>query len=718
MNILAVLLVGLSAAWLSAALLPIVWRKAVNVSLGLALLTNLTASGIGAVTWLGSMKWEILSIPVNWWAGIDISIDGQSLPALQLEFNLDTLSAFFVFLVSSFSAFVAIYSFQALRARHYQPYAHWITSAFNLFTWSTVMVLLAHDGFSLLISLELMTLSFGYLVLYKHFLYQDDKTHIVDQEKQRKARLAPQVYLMVSHTSTVLLLLAVLLLAIQAGGWSYQDFIKKSQELQNNLPLLTAIFLFSLAGLGIRAGLIPAHIWVSLVHPSSPTTTHALSLGIAIKVAIYLMYRFFFQFLPPQAWWGYLLLAIAVLTALVNVWYAISSHDLKESLAYHSIENIGIICTGIGFALIFWQENRLLAYLGLIASLYHLLNHAVFKGLLYLSTGAIDNLTHQNVEIDRLGGLIHRYRFTASMFLVGSFSIAGFPPFNGFISEWLALQAGLISLSTLSSDIIPFLAIFLSLLLLVASFALTAFCFYKMAGVALLGVPRLPVNEREDWEKDDVPLSMKSVMGVMAGLCLLLGILPGLIAPQLVRAFEPLGMPEAWWGEVNWYGFQLPAAALPSTVSPDNYGLPVEVLVVLPLLLVFVFGFRWLFPAKTRRPESPWNCGEPLQEPPVHQYTSGAVSFSLRKLFAFFSVDSSLPDYLPSKIVLSESPTNHQHITEIFRLGYNQLIDWLLGFSSRFGNTVQNGDIRRYLQYVFWVTVLIFIVYWLTARIL
>jgi hydrogenase-4 component B len=119
----------------------------------------------------------------------------------------------------------------------------------------------------------------------------------------------------------------------------------------------TVIFLLALAGLGIRAGLVPAHFWVSLVHPASPTTTHAFSLGIAIKVAIYLMYRFFFQFLPPQAWWGYLLLAIAVSTALVNVWYAIASHDLKKALAYHSIENIGIITVGIGVAPIFLSLN-------------------------------------------------------------------------------------------------------------------------------------------------------------------------------------------------------------------------------------------------------------------------------------------------------------------------------------------------------------------------
>lgn len=718
MNPLAIFLLSITLAWLLAALLPVLWHRAVKLSLSLALLTNLIATGFSVVIWLGNLNWNGVKIPIDLWAGLSQSF---VLPPLQLEFNLDALSAFFVFLVTSFSALVAVYSFKALQARHYRDYAHWIVSAFNIFTWSTVMVLIAHDGVSLLISLELMTLSFGYLVLYKHFLYQDDRDHVVEAEKQLKAFIAPQMYLMVSHTSTVFLLLAVLLLAIHDGGWSYQVFIDKAQELYSEFPLLTSvIFLFSLIGLGIRAGLTPAHIWVSLVHPSSPTTTHALSLGIAIKVAIYLMYRFFFQFLTPQGWWGYLLLAVAIMTAIVNVWYAISSHDLKEALAYHSIENIGIICAGIGLALIFWEQNRPLAYLGLVASLYHLLNHAVFKGLLYLATGAIDNLTYQTVNIDRLGGLIHKYSWTASMFLIGSFAISGFPPFNGFISEWLVLQTGLAGLYNLQGNLVSFLTVLLSLLLLVASFALTAFCFYKMAGVALLGMPRLPEEERIKWEKDDVHLSMKAVMGVMAFLCLFLGILPGTIAPLLVKAMEPLQIPIEFWNQsqVNWYQFQLPTESVP--LSSVSYSLPVEVLVVILLLLGIAVVIRWRFHPHfdTRQPELPWGCGEPLHKQPLHQYTSGALSFSLRKLFLVKDKGSMPEEYLPAKLVLSESPNNPQHITEIFRQSYNRITSVILDASDKFGESVQNRDIRRYLQYVFWVTVIIFILYWLASTML
>lgn len=767
MKPLALFLSGITLVWSLAALLPVLWRKTVNISLSLILVTNLVAAGYSALIWLGNLRWGKTHIPIDFWSQFTQDL---KLPVLQLEFNIDPLSAFFIFLVTSFSALVAVYSFKALKAPHYQNYAHWITSAFSGFTWSTVMVLVAHDGISLLVSLELMTLFFGYLALYKHFLYQDDKDHVIELEKKRKALIAPQVYLIISHTSTVFLLLSVMLLALYSGGWSYGSFIEKGKEseqqiaelvtkieeldsevrslkettvsseqaqntelinLQNELEKaqqdrqrlifpLTMVFIFSLIGIGIRAGLTPAHIWVSLVHPSSPTTTHALSLGIAIKVAIYLMYRFFFQFLPPQSGWGYLLLVVSVATALVNVWYAISSHDLKEALAYHSIENIGIISAGIGFGLIFWEQNRPLAYLGLIASLYHLVNHAVFKGLLYLATGAIDNLTHQTVDIDRLGGLIHKYRFTASMFLIGSFAISGFPPFNGFISEWLLMQTGLVGLYNLHGNFIGSLVILLSLLLLVMSFALTAFCFYKIAGIALLGMPRLPEKERADWEKDDVHISLKGVMGIMALLTLLLGIFPGLIAPQLVKAFESLGMPRNIWNQnqVQWFKFQLPAEFVPH--SSEYYSLPLEVLVVILLLLIVAALLRGQFRShvSVQRPQLPWDCGTPIPEQPVHQYSSGALSYSLRKLFTSKEVIPFETEYLPSQLVLSKSKSNPQRVIEIFRDSYNRIVDRLLNESEDVGKKIQNRDIRSYLKYVFAFTVIIFILYWLTSVIL
>lgn len=758
-------LLVVSALWLLGAVVPI-WRRGTTLSLVLALVASVAAAGCGGAAWLGWVTWEPITLPWDLWRSLDEGL----LPPLRLTFGLDALGGFFVFLVAAFSALVAIYSWRALQAEHYRPYAHWIASAFNLFSWTTVLTIAAQDGFSLVIALELMSLSFGSLTLYKHFRYEDEPGHATD-EVRRKARLAPQVYMMISHASTAFLIPAVLLLAIAAGGWSYQAWQDNASALKGMLH--TVIFVLALAGLGIRAGLTPTHVWASLVHPASPTTTHALSLGIAIKVAIYLMYRFFFQFLTPEAWWGYVLLTVAVATALVNVWYAIASHDLKEALAYHSIENIGIICAGVGLALIFWQDQRLLASLSLVASLYHLVNHAVFKGLLYLATGAIDNLTHGTVDIEHLGGLIHRYRFTAGMFLIGSFAIAGFPPLNGFISEWLTLQAGLRSLGSLAdaaSGAVPiflFVLALLSLLLLVLSFALTAFCFYKMAGVALLGQPRTPEKERQHWEAEDVPTSMKGVMGTMAILCLLLGILPGLVVPRLVQALAPLnvakgGLVVGLWplprtdtilgqqaGEEDSFAADL---KLPVTLSavqgdrlitdlainsvvaerfmllriegeqPNNVPTPpmTKLVILFTLLGMISVALQRLFSPRPQRPAIPWHCGELPAQPPVHQYTSSALSYSLRRLLAPFNprMSSAAPDFLPARFVLSRSDIYPQEVVEAFRLTYNWLIEGLRTRSRKFGEAVQNGDIRRYLRYVFWVNLFTLLLYWITSLLL
>jgi hydrogenase-4 component B len=716
-------------------LLPIVWRnqQVSTISLWLALIASVFGGVVSGAIWLNFLPLpKEFVIPLNLWKGLAQGFEDVLVPALQVKFQLDHLSAFFVFLVTAFSAIVAVYSFGALDAPHYQRYRLRIVSAFNLFVWATVMVVIAYDIFSLILTLEIMTLAFGYLVLYKHTLFQDEENpRVVSEEKLRNARLAPQVYMVISHTSTAFLLIAALILAIWAHNISFDGIYRngfcrndrnaqnalceviQDDPLQKPLPagLSTVVFLLALAGLGIRAGLTPAHIWVSLVHPSSPTTTHALSLGIAIKVAIYLMYRFFFQFLQPQEWWGYLILLVAVFTALVNVWYAISSHDLKSALAYHSIENIGIISVGIGLGMIFWERNPLISTLALIASLYHLLNHAVFKGLLYLATGAIDNLTHQIVEFDQLGGLIHRYRFTSTMFLIGSFSIAGFPPFNGFISEWLTLQA--LFKGLIEQRVIPFVGLgvtLLSLMLLIASFALTAFCFYKMAGVTLLGLPRLPESEREYWEQRDVSRTMKSMMLLMAFLCLFLGLMPRLIVSLLGYALQPIGI------QVTVLNLSGDWARLSFGAETMSGSLPVFAMLGLTLALLLI-PFLINLRRTVVRPSKGWNCGEPSREPPLHQYTSSGASFLLRDLFGLTTLSKMLrtvPNYLPAHFSLSHSARYPQEMLEFFSVGYNLVIYKLLEFSEKFGRWLQNRDIRRYLWYIFLVNLVILLVFILT----
>lgn len=718
------LLFGLGALlpWVSRVLWRGRWREqAVDLSVGLALLGSLVGA-VGAGPALFRTEWGE-TVPI--FTLLPSLAGGDYLPRLVLEIRVDSLSAAFALLVAAFAAVVAFYSFGALRAGHFRRQKDWIASAFNVFVWSTLMSVIVNDLFSLLAVLEIMTLSFAWLALYKQDHYQDadlaDHSHIPDAGQQKDARLAPQIYLIVSHTSTAFLLLAFLLLAQRAGSISFDDLRAAAGSAAPWTFFETLVFLLALAGLGIRAGLVPAHFWVSLVHPSSPTNTHAFSLGIAIKVAVFLMIRVFFQFLSPQVGWGYLLLGLAVVTAAVNVWYAIASHDLKKALAYHSVENVGIIVAGVGAALLFRAAGLFpAAALALAAGLFHLLNHAVFKGLLYLATGAIERQTDQNVDSERLGGLLRLWPWTAGAFLIGSISIAGLPPFNGFISEWLTVQALLRGLTGGTLPPLSELALVFGLIVLVASFALTAYCFVKIAGLTLLGQPRVEPQISARWaQTPEVPRTMRGAMLVLAALCLVLGVFPARVAALLGRvagqALDPV------YARLE----QVPA---PDTLFTGPLELPAVLQVVSVAGLVGMVAWaisrlRLGNSPKVVQPSDPWNCGTPYQSAQT-QPTGAALSFLLRDLFGagWESGSANLPvDYLPAALPLSDGaangdPRSRQVVIEFFRVGYNYLIGWLLRSSARAERFFQNGDIRRYLLYILVANLLVLAIFLAIAR--
>ena len=701
----------ISTIFLAGFLLPLLRRRIWlnHLSLALTLVGSLIATAVTANVWLGGTPY---AIPVvlwesSWLIGSFALPSGQlvTLPPLKWLAAIDTLSGFFGFIVAGFSSIVAIYSFRALQAPHYQKQQRHIVAGFSLFVWSTLMVVFTADVFFLIGALEVMTLAFGYLTLYKHMLYQQEPdSHPVTEIQRKNARLAPQVYMIVSHTSTALLLVPILVLAIAANSFEFSTIAANAPKLSP--ATATIVFLLSLTGLGIRAGLSPAHFWVPLVHPASPTTTHALSLGAAIKVSIYLMFRFFFQFLQPLQGWGYVVLLVAVITALVNVWYALSSHDLKTALAYHSIENVGIITVGIGMAMIFITSNitssQTLASIAVVASLYHTLNHAVFKGLLYLATGAIDNLTGQIVAFDKLGGLINKYRITAAVFLVGAVAIAGFPPLNGFVSEWLTIQSLLKGASSLPKDF-SVVIVLGSLTILAASFALTAICFYKIAGLTLLGQPRASEAERASWAEKDVPFSMAGVMIFLAAICFILGVFPDTMITLLSPITAVLGINSDLTPSI-WNDLQFGTTPNP---HPFEIQIMLMVVVILGVLALLLNARR-----RVRRVQAPWNGGTPF-DPASMQPTSSSLSFLIRDLISLAprKFDHGLPEYLPAKLILSRSSSLPQIVVEQFRTLYNRFIHWLLNRSTGAGNALQNGDIRRYLGYIFLVNIIVLLLF-------
>ncbi len=652
----------------------------------------------------------------------------EGLPPLRFELGMDALAAFFLFLMGFFALLVAVYSLGALQARHYRGFRVHIAGGYSLFAWGSMMAILAYDVFSLLVVLEIATLAFAALSLFKMNAYQEGMLEGEPQQRQ-EARLAAKVYLIISHASSAFLLLGFLLLAVPAHSLSFQ--ILRDQA--GHLPALLnqMAFVCFLLGLGIRAGLIPAHIWPPLVHPASPTTTHAFSLGMGIKVAVFLMIRIFFQMLHPVAWWGLALFLLAAATALINVWYALASHDLKTALAYHSIENIGIMVAGVGLALYAFALSPhdpwpSLAALALAAGLFHLLNHALFKSLLYLATGAIENLTHGQVHLARLGGILRWYPWTGTFFLAGAWAITGLPPFNGFVSEWLTLRANLdifytYALSGLSNPPlwrVLFLLV-LGFLLLVASFALTAFCFYKIAGLTLLGRPHGGGTHWAPQGQDASPW-MLAPMALLALLSLFIGLYPRSLLSiwtQTVRSVDEsltLAFPPqvvTWRPSTQAFSDSLVAWA------------PQLWMVLVSLVLILFLAVVALRARRGGRNPLAWQGGVGEGAEPLGRATGASLTWLIRKQLRYLNpgplsrragrADRAIPPYLPDTFLLADAPQPEarQTVVEWFRYGFNYLIHGTFTLSERFAQWMQNGDVRRYMAYIAFTYLTVLVLY-------
>src|SRR5437667_3964792 len=288
-------------------------------------------------------------------------------------------------------------------------------------------------------------------------------------------------------------------------------------------PVLAALVLvLALAGTGSKAGLVPLHVWLPLAHPAAPSHVSALMSGVMTKVAVYGFVRIVFDLMGPPAWWsGGVVLLFGGASAVLGVLHALMEHDLKRLLAYHTVENIGIIFIGLGLGLAFAANDmRGPATLATTAALFHVFNHSLFKSLLFFGSGAVLTATGER-DMERLGGLIHGMPFTAFAFLVGSAAISALPPFNGFVSEWLTFQAILLS-PALPQWLLKFLVPMVGAILALSA-ALAAACFVKAFGVTFLGRPRSEVA-RDAVETDRYSLA---AMFVLVALCLIAGVLPG-----------------------------------------------------------------------------------------------------------------------------------------------------------------------------------------------
>ena len=432
----------------------------------------------------------------------------------EFGFFIDKLSAFFILVISISVFAVSIFSTGYVKEYFGKKNIGYLCFLYNIFILSMILVICANNAIMFLIVWELMSVISFFLVVYEH--------------EKIETRKAGFIYIVMTHIGTGFIIMSFLIFAGTSGSFSFETFRAAGSTMT---PFLKDIaFLFAFIGFGTKAGIVPFHIWLPYAHPAAPGNVSALMSGVMIKTAIFMLIRISFDFLgASQSWWGYIVLTVGTISAILGILYAVVEPDMKRMLAFSSIENIGIILIGLGASMIFLaSEKPILCAIAMIAALYHLLNHSVFKGLLFMGAGSILYSTHTK-NIEKLGGLIKRMPVSAILILIGVLSISAMPPFSGFVSEWLTFQSLLLTFNLDSNFAIIMLSVSAAVLALTG--ALAAYCFLKFFGMVFLALPR---SENAQHAKE-VNIPMLAGMGFFALLSILLGILPAFVLPVLDR---------------------------------------------------------------------------------------------------------------------------------------------------------------------------------------
>ncbi|HET6493357.1 MAG TPA: hydrogenase 4 subunit B [Burkholderiales bacterium] len=525
------------------------------------------------------------------------------LPDLPFHVRVDALSGFFLLLLGGVSFGVSLFSSGYFR--HADHPLGLLCFQYHVFLASMAFVLIADDAYLFMVTWESMALSSYFLVTTEH-----------RSEQNRKAGF---IYLLIAHLGAISILLSFGVLHGGHGDYTF-DALRRAE-----LSEFWASVAFALAffGFGAKAGMLPLHVWLPEAHPAAPSPVSALMSGVMLKTAIYGMVRVIYDLIGGIRWeWGLTVLLFGAATSLFGVLFALMQHDLKRLLAYHSVENIGIILIGIGLSMVFIGSGHPVAgVLGLIAGLYHTLNHAVFKGLLFLGAGAILHSTGLR-NLNDMGGLIRYMPHTALYFLVGALAISALPPLNGFISEWLTFQASLqapLLQSSVVRSLVPIVAAVLAL-----SGALTGMCFVKVYGVAFLGQHRHALAEKprdaDGWER-------AGMLWLALG-CLALGLLPVFMIGQLNNVSQVLihaGLSDEAMAS-GWL-WLVPTSSVQASYSPVVF-----LLVIAAVVALTFFAVRQFYHGRLRRAD-PWDCGFPEQNSRMED-TADGFGQPIRHIFA------------------------------------------------------------------------------------
>jgi len=649
--------IGVLLLFMGGAIIPygFINRRALCLTVG----CSMAAAGSGFALWMG-VRALLSTQPIQ----INLM---NILPSIDLAFHIDHLSGFFLLTISIVSLITSLYSISYMKM-YTQENLGWWSFCYNLFLLSMMFVVTVNNAITFLIFWELMTISSYFLVTFRY--------------RQEQVRKAGFVYLVMTHIGTVFIASAFFLLIGTNGGL---DFVSLSANASGIDPATkNLIFLCVLIGFGTKAGIVPLHVWLPQAHPAAPTNISALMSGVMLKTAIYGMIRLLLDILKiGPSWWGAVIISLGIISALVGVVSALMEQDLKRLLAYSSVENIGIILMGIGTSFVFYAWSLPIpAAIALAAALFHVINHAIFKSLLFLCTGSVYYITHTK-DMAELGGLIKKMPFTATLFLIGALSISAIPPLNGFASEY-QLYLSLLSVSYQQVSSVWIMVGVLACAALALTGVLVAACFIKAFGISFLALPR----SNKAATATEVPWKMTVSVIPLALLCLIFGLLPGPMMTLLTKI-----------------GVQL-------TQGPQSIpiqALPYGIFLALGLVMLILVGFTRLIGTGKERKVQTWGCG--IETKVAMQYSADAFSQPIRRVYH--------PVLRPTrkiKVAYVDKPYFAYRIIFSERIGSNikayfyvPLRQFIIAVSRRW-QRIQSGSISWYLGYIFMTLIVLLII--------
>ncbi len=665
------------------------------------LLLSVCALGAGAIITLLCVKRDFIAGIISSISGVISGVAGlaASIPVIltgntpsfatagpfpftTFTVRMDMLAAFMVLVISVLTLATSVYAFSYLK--EYEGQGVWILGFFmNLFVASMLVLVVVNNAFYFLVFFELMSLTSYFLVIFN----RDNES--ID---------AGYLYFLIAHAGSALIMGSFFIFWWETGSLDFSIF--RTAELSS--PLASIAFMLAFIGFGAKAGIVPLHSWLPRAHPAAPSHASAMMSGAMVKIGVFGIIRVGMDFLHASTtWWGLVTLAIGSISAVLGILYALDEQDIKRLLAYSTVENVGIILMGIGAGMIgMATEQPLLAIVGTLGALYHTLNHAIFKGLLFMGAGSIIFRTHTR-NMAELGGLAKSMPYTGLAFLAGAMAISALPPLNGFVSEWYTYQA-LFSMGGNSQPLLLRIAGPLAMIMLALTGALALMCFIKLYGICFSGTPR----SEQATHATEVPFSMTIATAFLALMCILLGIGASWISEAMTHiAFFLCGKAST---------IQVAQGSLLIAGKPSQSFLSMPLLTILLIALPLfpvLMGFLMKGSRLTRRKQGdPWACGyiHDKQMPVSSHGFVQPVRFILSPLFRLREIlnpSRSLYQCLHSSTAVatsSEAVVDSCVVSPLVK-GMQKL-----GSLAQF---LQHGDIRMYCFYIAMALVVLLLIF-------